>query len=145
MNIIYQRGPPSTFTNKIQGSCNSLNYFLLAQTALIFKNYIMKKETFLQAIEAIQKQSELNDKINKTLAGIGIDYMPDNHYVENALIDVLNEEMDDSVIPDLGLTNIEAYVLGQSNLHEPEELYRLLRFRQGKKITKKVFNKIRNR
>lgn len=105
----------------------------------------MKKETFLQAIEAIQKQSELNDKINKTLAGIGIDYMPDNHYVENALIDVLNEEMDDSVIPDLGLTNIEAYVLGQSNLHEPEELYRLLRFRQGKKITKKVFNKIRNR
>lgn len=105
----------------------------------------MKKETFIQAIEAIQKQAKLNDRINRTLAGIGIDYMPDNHYVENALIDILNEEMDDTEIKALGLTNIEAYILGESNMHTPEELFNLLIFRQGKKITRKVFNKIRNR
>ena len=60
----------------------------------------MTKELFIECIEAIRKQYELDVEIAKNLEKVFTDafypnLMPRNHYLQNALLKVLQVEMND--------------------------------------------------
>lgn len=59
----------------------------------------MKRETFIKAIEAIKKQLNHDTKVSEKFGEVfpnafNADLMPDNHFLLNALIDVLGDEID---------------------------------------------------
>ena len=61
----------------------------------------MKKETFVLAIEAIEKQIKQDIEVSETLHKVFPDaiqctLLPDNHHIHNALITVLQEVMQDN-------------------------------------------------
>ena len=60
----------------------------------------MKKETFIEAIEAIANQLKFDIEISEKLGEAfpnahTANLLPDNHFLCNAIIKVLNEEMND--------------------------------------------------
>jgi len=67
---------------------------------LINRN-IIKRETFIEAIEAIQKQLEADIETSNNLGKVFINahtanLLPDNHILSDALIKVLQENMNDT-------------------------------------------------
>ena len=61
----------------------------------------MKKETFVLAIEAIEKQIKQDIEVSETLhkvfpEAVQCTLLPDNHHIHNALMAVLQEVMDDN-------------------------------------------------
>ncbi len=88
----------------------------------------MMKETFIEAIEAIEKQLEYNIKVSEKLGeafphAFTANLLPDTSIILNAFITVLKEEMDDSELDvngqrwiewfcfetEFGLKKMEAY------------------------------------
>ena len=60
----------------------------------------MNKELFIEAIEAIQKQVELDIEVSKHLGkafpeAFEANFLPRNHFLQNALLHVLQVEMND--------------------------------------------------
>ena len=61
----------------------------------------MKRETFIKAIDAIEKQDKYDTEVGENLgkafpSAFEANLLPDNHFVSNALFDVLQEEMGDN-------------------------------------------------
>jgi len=52
----------------------------------------MKKETFIKALKAIEKQIQLDKEIQEQLLDVGISYLPDNSTLQKALIDIFASE-----------------------------------------------------
>lgn len=72
----------------------------------------MKRETFIEAIEAIAKQIENDIKVGKSLGEAfpnahTASLMPDTNYLINALIKVLQEDMNDTELCEHGTSWIE--------------------------------------
>jgi hypothetical protein len=60
----------------------------------------MNKETFIKAIEALEKQEnynfEFSEKLGKCFPNAhSANLLPDNHFLSNILIQILQEEMND--------------------------------------------------
>ena len=60
----------------------------------------MDKQLFIEAIEAIKQQCELDTEVSKHLGkafphAFEANLLPDNHYLQNALLHVLQVEMND--------------------------------------------------
>ena len=74
----------------------------------------MKKELFIEAIEAIKQQSELYDEISKHLGkafpnAFEANLLPQNHFLQNALLKVLQTEMNDLENVECGASWIEYF------------------------------------
>lgn len=79
--------------------------------AVVIQLY-MKRETFTEAIEAIAQQIkydiEISNKLGEAFPGAHTaNLLPDNHFVSNALMKVLQEEMNDNEVCKYGLSWIE--------------------------------------
>jgi len=60
----------------------------------------MKKELFIEAIEALKQQCELDDEVSKHLGKVfpnafEANLRPQNHFLQNALLKVLQTETND--------------------------------------------------
>lgn len=60
----------------------------------------MQKETFITAIEALEKQLNYDKEVSKNLGkafknAFEANLLPDNHFLTNALIYILQKEMND--------------------------------------------------
>lgn len=96
----------------------------------------MKKEIFLEAIEAIEKQVNLDIEISKHLGKAFPDVfeanlLPKNHFLQNALIRVLQVEMNDLQLCEHGQSWIEYYLW---ELNFGQENYRLKVTQNGNEI-----------
>ena len=96
----------------------------------------MNKELFIEAIEAIQKQVQLDKEVSKHLGkafpdAFEANLLPKNHFLQNALIHVLQDEMNDLQLCEHGQSWIE-YFLWELNFGE--ENYRLKVTQNGKEI-----------
>jgi hypothetical protein len=74
----------------------------------------MKKETFIHAIEALEKQIKYDILIATKLSeaftnSYSANLMPDNHFISNALLKVLQENMNDNQLCEYGQSWIEYY------------------------------------
>lgn len=72
----------------------------------------MKKETFIAAIEAIEKQLRYDIEVGKKLGEAfphANNLMPDNHFLQDALFQVLQEEMCDDFVCEHSMSWIEWY------------------------------------
>lgn len=107
----------------------------------------MKKQTFIEAIEAIKKQYEYDKKVAENLSKIfpnvyENDLMPTNHYLSDILLKILQEEMNDTEMFIYDMSYIEwycwetdfgnkpLYILHEDKkiyLKTPEELYDFLK------------------
>lgn len=99
-----------------------------------FKN--MDKQLFIEAIEAIQKQLQLDSEVSKHLGkafpyAFEANLLPRNHFLLNALIHVLQVEMNDLQLCEYGQSWIE-YFLWELNFGE--ENYRKKVTQNGKEI-----------
>ena len=100
------------------------------------KNKTMKKELFIEAIEAIKQQSELDDEVSKNLGkafpnAFEANLLPRNHFLQNALLKVLQTEMNDLVNVECGASWIEYFCW---ELNFGAENYRLKVTQNGKEI-----------
>jgi hypothetical protein len=86
----------------------------------------MNKELFIEAIEAIEKQIDSDVEVSKHLGrafpnAFEANLLPDNRYLQDALIRVLQEEMNDTELCEHGLSWIEYYIwelkFGKENYH----------------------------
>lgn len=96
----------------------------------------MDKQLFTEAIEAIQKQLQLDSKVSKHLGkafpnAFEANLLPRNHFLLNALIHVLQVEMNDLQLCEYGQSWIE-YFLWELNFGE--ENYRKKVTQNGKEI-----------
>ena len=96
----------------------------------------MDKQLFIEAIEAIQKQVKLDIEVSKHLGkafpnAFEDNLLPDNHYLQNVLLKVLQIEMNDLQLCEHGYSWIE-YFLWELNFGE--ENYRLKVTQNGKEI-----------
>lgn len=96
----------------------------------------MKKELFIEAIEAIHKQIKLDIEISNHLGKAFPDcfesnLLPKNHFLQNALIHVLQVELNDIELCEFGQSWIE-YFLWELNFGE--ENYRLKVKQNGREI-----------
>ena len=96
----------------------------------------MDKQLFIEAIEAIQKQIQLDTEVSKHLGkafpdAFEANLLPKNHYLQNALLHVLQVEMNDLQLCEYGYSWIE-YFLWELNFGE--ENYRLKVTQNGKNI-----------
>ena len=96
----------------------------------------MNKELFIEAIEAIQKQVQLDIEISKHLGkafpdAFEANLLPKNHFLQNALLHILQVEMNDLQLCELGQSWIE-YFLWELNFGE--ENYRLKAAENGNNI-----------
>ena len=99
-----------------------------------FKN--MDKQLFIEAIEAIQKQLQLDSEVSKHLGkafpyAFEANLLPRNHFLLNALIHVLQVEMNDLQLCEYVQSWIE-YFLWELNFGE--ENYRKKVTQNGKEI-----------
>lgn len=72
----------------------------------------MKKETFIEAIGAIEKQIRHDIEVSKSLGKAfpnahTANLMPDNHFTSNVLMKVLQEVMNDNEVCKYGVSWIE--------------------------------------
>lgn len=96
----------------------------------------MNKEIFIEAIEAIQKQVALDIEVSKHLGkafpdAFDANLLPKNHFLQNALLHVLQVEMNDLQLCEHEQSWIE-YFLWELNFGE--ENYRLKVTDNGKNI-----------
>ena len=96
----------------------------------------MNKELFIEAIEAIQKQLQLDREVSEHLGkafpyAFEANLLPRNNFLQNALIHVLQVEMNDLPLCEHGQSWIE-YFLWELNFGE--ENYRLKVTQNGKEI-----------
>ncbi|MEA2041152.1 MAG: hypothetical protein U9N85_01180 [Bacteroidota bacterium] len=72
----------------------------------------MTKELFIEAVNAIEKQIRYDIEVSKNLGKVfpnahSANLLPENHYINNVLIKVLQEEMGDTELCEHGQTWIE--------------------------------------
>ena len=96
----------------------------------------MNKELFIEAIEAIQKQVQLDIEVSKHLGkafpyAFEANLLPRNNFLQNALLHVLQVEMNDLQLCEHGQSWIE-YFLWELNFGE--ENYRMKVTKNGKEI-----------
>jgi hypothetical protein len=96
----------------------------------------MKREIFIEAIEAVEKQIRENVKVGKSLAAAfpnarTADLMPDNHLLGNVLIKILQAEMNDNDVCQYGLSWIEWFCF-ETNFGN--ESWRLKAYNKDKSI-----------
>jgi hypothetical protein len=97
----------------------------------------MKKETFIEAIEAIQKQIkydiEIGEKLGKAYPNaFSANLIPDNHFLGDSLLKILQEEMNDTEKCEYNQSWIEWFCF-ETNFGE--ESYRLTaQYKNGDKI-----------
>ena len=96
----------------------------------------MNKELFIEAIDAIQQQCKLDSEVSKHLSkafpdAFEANLLPRNHFLQNALIHVLQVEMNDLQLCEYGQSWIE-YFLWELNFGH--ENYRLKVTKNGKEI-----------
>jgi hypothetical protein len=96
----------------------------------------MNKELFIESIEAIKKQLQLDIEVSKNLGkafpcALEANLLPQNHFLQNALLHVLQVEMNDLQLCEHGQSWIE-YFLWELNFGE--ENYRLKVTDNGKNI-----------
>ena len=95
----------------------------------------MNKELFIEAIAAIQQQCEYDIEVSKNLGkafpeAFEANLLPKNHFLQNALLHVLQVEMNDLQLCEHGQSWIE-YFLWELNFGE--ENYRLKVYDENKK------------
>jgi len=76
----------------------------------------MKRETFIEAIEAVAKQIGEDIKVSKSIGAAfpnahTANLMPDNHLLGNVLMKILQEEMNDTELCEHGTSWIEWFCL----------------------------------
>ena len=96
----------------------------------------MKKELFIEAIESIKQQCELDNEVSKNLGkcfpnAFEANLLPRNHFLQNALLKVLQTEMNDLVNVECGASWIEYFCW---ELNFGAENYRLKVTQNGKEI-----------
>jgi len=96
----------------------------------------MRKEVFVAAIDAIQKQMKQDVDVSKYLGkafpdAFDANLMPRNHLLQNALILVLQEHMGDTILCSYGLTWIEYFCF---ELDFGKKSRELKAFYKGKRI-----------
>ena len=74
----------------------------------------MKKELFIESIDAIHQQCELDNEISKHLGkafpqAFEANLLPQNHFLQNALLKVLQTEMNDLENVECGASWIEYF------------------------------------
>ncbi|MDY3507009.1 hypothetical protein PG587_09040 [Riemerella anatipestifer] len=107
----------------------------------------MQKQTFIEAIEAIKKQYEYDKEVAENLSkafpnAFKANLLPQNHFLSNILMKILQEDMNDTEIFICGMSYIEwycwetdfgnkpLYILHEDKkiyLKTPEELYDFLK------------------
>ena len=84
----------------------------------------MDKQLFIKSIKAIQKQIEYDISVSEHLGkafpeSFTANLLPKNHYLQNALLEVLQVEMNDTELCSMGQTWIEYFCwelnFGQEN------------------------------
>lgn len=75
----------------------------------------MKKELFIEAIEALEKQVEFDTEFSRHMGNAFPDafrenLFPKNHFLQNAVIHVLQAEMNDIELCEYGQTWIEYFL-----------------------------------
>ena len=93
----------------------------------------MNKELFIEAIEAIQNQAQLDLEVSKHLGKVFPDafeanLLPKNHFLQNALLRVLQFEMNDLENVECGTSWIEYFCW---ELNFGSENYRLKVYSNG--------------
>lgn len=93
----------------------------------------MKKELFIEAIEAIKQQCELDDEVSKHLGkafpnAFEANLLPKNHFLQNILLKILQTEMNDLESVECGATWIEYFCW---ELNFGQENYRLKVYSNG--------------
>ena len=96
----------------------------------------MNKELFIEAIEAIQKQIQLDIEVSKYLGKAFADVfeanlLPKNHFLQNALLKVLQIEMNDLESVECGASWIEYFCW---ELNFGAENYRLKVYSNGGEV-----------
>ena len=96
----------------------------------------MNKELFIEAIEAIQKQVQLDIEVANNLGkafpdAFEANLLPKSHFLQNALLHVLQVQMNDLENVECGATWIEYFCW---ELNFGEENYRLKVYTQGKEV-----------
>ena len=96
----------------------------------------MNKQLFIDAIDAIQQQCELDDEVSKHLGkafpnAFEANLLPRNHYLQNALLKVLQTEMNDLESVECGSSWIEYFCW---ELNFGTENYRLKVYSQGGEV-----------
>ena len=96
----------------------------------------MDKKLFVESIEAIKKQVQLDIEVAKHLGkafpdAFEANLLPKNHFLQNALIKVLQAEMNDLELCEYGQSWIEYFCF---DLNFGEENYRLKVYSEGKEI-----------
>jgi hypothetical protein len=112
--------------------CNDLCLCAAGVVGGVHKLNTMNKELFIASIEALHKQVEHDIKVSKLLGeafpnAFEANLMPDNHYLSNAIIRILQEEMND-----IGKDSWIEYFLWE--LDFGRENYRLKVTQNGKEI-----------
>lgn len=105
--------------------------------AVVIQLY-MKRETFIESIEAIAQQIRFDIEVSKKLGEAfpnahTANLLPDNHFVSNALMKVLQEEMKDNEVCKYGQSWIEWFCF---ETDFGNESYRLQAFDENKKPIK---------
>ena len=93
----------------------------------------MNKELFIEAIEAIQKQVQLDIEVSKHLGkafpdAFEANLLPKNHFLQNVLLNILQTEMNDLENEECGSTWIEYFCC---ELKFGQENYRLKVYSNG--------------
>ena len=96
----------------------------------------MDKKLFVESIEAIKKQVQLDIEVAKHLGkafpdAFEANLLPKNHFLQNALIKVLQAEMNDLELCEYGQSWIEYFCF---ELNFGDENYRLKVYSEGKEI-----------
>lgn len=96
----------------------------------------MTKELFIEAIEAIRKQHLLDIEVSEHLSkafpeSFAAGLLPRNHFLGNALMRVLQEAMNDTMVCKYGISWIEYFCW---ELNFGEENYRLKAYRCDKSV-----------
>ena len=119
-------------TNIIHGF---INYDRLLAVVIQF---YMKREIFIEAIEAIKKQIRFDIDVSKKLGEAfpnahTANLLPDNHFISNALMKVLQDEMNDNQVCKYGQSWIEWFCF---ETDFGNESYRLQAFDENKQPIK---------
>lgn len=98
----------------------------------------MKRETFIEAIDAIESQIRFDIEVSKKLGEVfpnahTANLLPDNHFVSNALMKVLQDEMNDNQVCKYGQSWIEWFCF---ETDFGKESYRLQAFDENKQPIK---------
>lgn len=98
----------------------------------------MKRETFIEAIDAIANQIRFDIEVSKKLGEAfqnahTANLLPDNHFVSNALMKVLEEEMNDEKLDEFGQSWIGWFCW---ETEFGRESFRLKAYRKDKSVIK---------